>query len=290
MRKVLVAGASGNLGREVVAEFERRGYWVRALVRDAARAGAISDLVDDLVIGDVLAPDTIAGACDGVEVVFSSIGASLALAPSRPVRTFQDIDFQGNLNLLNAAKQARVNHFIYVSVFGASRYPEFAYVQAHEDFVRELKQSGIRPTVVRPTGFFSVNAEILIMAKRGPVAVIGSGQARTNPIHEADLARACVDALEHGHSDLDVGGPEIHTRREIVEMAFSALGRKPKIMSLPPWMIGLMLPLAKPFDRRMHELFSFLAHVSTIDVIAPPAGVHRLDQYFRKLSAGDAEK
>lgn len=290
MKKVLVAGATGKLGREVVAEFERRGFWVRALVRKRDRLGPIADTIDDIVIGDVLQPETLARACDGIEIVFSSIGASLALAPARPVQTFEDIDHQGNLNLLRAVQSAGAKHFLYVSVFGAARYPSFAYVKAHEDFVSELAASGLRSTVIRPTGFFSVNAEILKMARRGPVAVIGSGGSLTNPIHESDLARACVDAYEHGLTEFDIGGPEILTRREIVETAFNALGRRPRIYSIPTYVISALLPMIRPFDRRLYELFTFLATVSTIDVVAPPAGTHRLEPYFRKLAAGEGVK
>lgn len=290
MKKVLVAGATGQLGREVAAEFERRGFWVRALVRNRDRLGPIAESLDEIVIGDVLQPETLARACDGIEIVFSSIGASLALAPARPVQTFEDIDHQGNLNLLRAAQVAGAKHFLYVSVFGAARYPSLAYVKAHEDFVRELVASGLRATVIRPTGFFSVNAEILKMARRGAVAVIGSGGCRTNPIHESDLARVCVDAYEHGLTDCDIGGPEILSRREIVEIAFNALGRRPRIFSIPPFIVGAILPLIRPFDRRLYELFTFLATVGTIDVVAPPAGTHRLEPYFRKLTVGEGEK
>ena len=56
MKKVLVAGATGQLGREVVSEFERRGYWVRGLVRDRSRVGPLEGKIDDISLGDVLQP------------------------------------------------------------------------------------------------------------------------------------------------------------------------------------------------------------------------------------------
>jgi len=79
---VLVAGATGYLGRFVVQEFKRRGYWVRALARKPERlaepgpflAPAVRDQIDDLFVGQVTQPETLAGLCDGIDVVFSSVG------------------------------------------------------------------------------------------------------------------------------------------------------------------------------------------------------------------------
>jgi uncharacterized protein YbjT (DUF2867 family) len=290
VKKVLVAGATGQLGREVVSEFQRRGFWVRGLVRDRSRVGPLEGKIDDIALGDVLQPETLTRACQGIDVVFSSVGASLAFASVRPVRTFADVDYAGNLHLLRAAEAAGVGHFMYVSVFGSQLYPELAYVKAHEDFARELAASKVKSIIIRPTGFFSVNGEILKMAQRGPVALIGSGSSRTNPIHEVDLARVCVDAFEHNHHDVEVGGPEIHTRREVVELAFQALGRKPRVFSIPQWFVRSILPLVRPFDRRLHDLFTFLMTVGNTDVVAPPAGSHRLEHYFRKQAENTVSK
>lgn len=290
MKRVLVAGATGQLGREVAYEFERRGYWVRALVRDRAKLGPLEERVDDVVVADVTRPETLASACEGIEIVFSSVGASLALGLQPAAPSFIEIDYEGNRNLLRQAQEKGIRHFIYVSVFGSKRYPKLAYVQAHEDFARELAGSGLGYTIIRPTGFFSVHAEILKMAQRYPVAVVGAGNCRTNPIHESDLARVCVDALEHGVREVEVGGPEIHTRREIAETAFRALGREPRLISIPSWLLRAAVPLIRPFDERLCDLFAFLLEVSLMDVVAPPAGSHRLEPYFRRLLEAEGQK
>jgi uncharacterized protein YbjT (DUF2867 family) len=80
--KVLVAGSTGYLGRFVVREFKRRGHWVHALARNPERlaepgpflAPAVRDQIDDLFVGEVTRPETLAGLCDGIDVVFSSVG------------------------------------------------------------------------------------------------------------------------------------------------------------------------------------------------------------------------
>ena len=78
----MVAGLTGYLGRYVVQEFKRQGHWIRALARNPERlaepgpflAPAVREYIDDLFVGEVTKPQTPAGLCDGIEVVFSSVG------------------------------------------------------------------------------------------------------------------------------------------------------------------------------------------------------------------------
>jgi uncharacterized protein YbjT (DUF2867 family) len=82
MNRVLVAGATGYLGRFVAREFKRRGDWVRVLARSPDKLKtprpflepAVAGLVDDVFVGEVTRPGTLRGLCEGIEVVFSSIG------------------------------------------------------------------------------------------------------------------------------------------------------------------------------------------------------------------------
>jgi uncharacterized protein YbjT (DUF2867 family) len=116
--------------------------------------------------------------------------------------------------------------------------------------------------------------------------LIGGGEVRTNPVHEDDVARECADAIEVGERELHVGGPETYTRREIAELAFAALGRKPKVSSLPPWLVRAMLKPVRLFDRRLYDFFDFGVAVSTRDLVAPPAGTRSLKRYFDQLAGG----
>lgn len=287
MTKVLVAGAAGQLGRRVLAELRVRGYATRALVREEARAAELGGEADETIVGDVTRPETLVRACLGVDVVVSAVGASLAL--KRGGASFREVDYAGNKNLLAAALAAGVGKFVYVSVFGAERLGESEYVRAHEDFVAELKRSRVAHAVVRPTGFFSAMGEILRMARRGlPVMSVGGGAARTNPIHEADLARVCADAVDGERESIEVGGPEVFTRQEIAEMAFAALGKRPKTLRVPGRVMRLMIAPLGLFDARLHALMSFFVAVSEVDAVAPAYGSRRLKDYFAELARGDA--
>lgn len=283
MRKVLVAGATGTLGRAVVRQLKKEGHWVRGLGRSVPRLRELP--LDETFEADLTDPESLRGCCDGVDAVLSCAGASMQLTDLGDRRSFEAVDFAGNRNLLAEARRAGVSKFVYVSVHGADRLLATEYARAHERFVALLRESGLPSTVIRPTGFFSVFAEILQMARKGRGLLIGSGEARTNPVHEEDVAAVCVEALDRQEAEISVGGPEVMSRRRIAEVAFEVLGTKPRITSIPPWVFHALVAPARLWNRRLHALMAFGAAVSVVDVVAPTVGRRDLRSYFRELAA-----
>ena len=127
MKKILVAGATGYLGRFVVKALKERGYWVRALGRDAARLDSIKEYVDELFIGEVTNPSSLDGICDGIDVVFSSVG----ITRQKDGLTYTDVDYQGNRNLLSSAETSDVSKFVYVHVLNVEKLQHVAAVVVH---------------------------------------------------------------------------------------------------------------------------------------------------------------
>ncbi|MEZ4361182.1 MAG: SDR family oxidoreductase [Kofleriaceae bacterium] len=284
-RRVLIAGASGYLGGYVLREFKRRGWWVRALVRDARRLGALAELVDEIHRGDVTRPAELAGACEQIEVVFSSVG----LMQRQAGRTFEQVDRLGNQNLLREATTAGVRKFLYVSSLNGVSHRHLEIVRAHEAFAADLAASGMDYTVLRPTGYFSDLGEILRMARRGRVFLFGAGDHRINPIHGADLAVTCVDAATSDARDIDVGGPEVLTYRAIAEAAFAALARPPKITSVPPWLARAGAKNLQRISRHYGDVLSFLTETTLVDTIGPRSGTQRIADYFTRLVRAGAQ-
>lgn len=208
MTRVLVAGATGYLGRFVVREFKERGDWVRALARDPAQlrvpgpalAPAVGRFADDVYTGEVTRPETLYHLCDGIDVVFSSVGITRQTDPM----TYMGVDYRGNKNLLDLAIRSGVRKFIYVHIFNAAALQHLRNVRAKQRFVDELSVSGLGRTVICPTGYFNDMAEVFRMAERGTAYVIGD--ARMNPIHGADLAGVCADAVARDRVEVPAGG------------------------------------------------------------------------------------
>ena len=286
MKNILVAGATGYLGQNVVKTFKDRGFWVRALGRTEAKLDPIKEFADELSIGEVTNPDSLDGLCDGIDVVFSSVGVTR----QKDGATYQDVDYQGNRNLLTIAEGSGVSKFVYVHVLNAEQLQHVAMIQAKQAFVDELKQSALEHTVICPTGFFSDMEEFLKMARTGRVYLFGDGSNRINPIHGVDLAAVCADALVSREQQLDVGGPEVFTYREIAELAFEALEKPSKITCVPKKLIAATVgALRWVAPVKAYGPLQFLSSVMTMDVVGEKHGQQRLADHFRHCSRAEAQ-
>jgi uncharacterized protein YbjT (DUF2867 family) len=279
MKRVLVAGATGYLGGFVAREFKARGHFVRALARSPEKLEALRESIDETIEAEVTRPETLKNVCDGIDVVFSSVG----ITKQKDKLTFKDVDYQGNRNLLDIALKAGVRKFIYVSVFNGPNLLHLDIVRAHEEFVQDLKASGIDYAVIRPTGYFSDMGEFLEMARKGRVWLIGRGDNRMNPIHGADLAKVCVDTLEGSKQEIDVGGPEVLAYRQVAESALNSLGKPVKISSIPAGFMKILIGLAGIFKRHQAQLLAFFVTMMTSDMVAPVSGTQTLSAHFADL-------
>lgn len=289
MKRVLVAGSTGYLGRYVTQEFKERGYWVRALARNPKKLEqtgpflkpAVIDKADEVFVGEVTRPETLQGLCDDIDIVFSSIG----ITRQKDKLTYRAVDYQGNKNILDIAVGKSVKKFIYVSVFNANEFEHLAIVKAHEDFVRDLRSSGLKYTIIRPTGYFSDMSEFLRMAKSGRVYLIGNGDNKINPIHGADLAKVCVDTVDGKENEVPVGGPVTYSVQEIAKLAFSTLGKEPKITHVPLWLAKAAVKVIRPFNKQISDLADFFVAAGEGDGVAPITGKQTLVNYYQELAS-----
>jgi uncharacterized protein YbjT (DUF2867 family) len=280
---VLVAGAGGKLGMEVVRELKARGQRVRAMVRSEGKADRLRALADEVCLGDAMRPETLPAAMQRVDRVFSCVGASVIPMPQYGRATFTRLDYPANRNLIEASKAADVRKWVYVSVFGHRKVPHRDFIRGHELVVEELRQSGLDYSVLRPTGFFSAMEEILQVASRGLLPEVNGGTARTNPIHEVDLARACVEAFDAPPgTELDLGGPDPLTRSEIAQLALQAVGKEGKHLRVPVSVLRAAGLALRPFNPRVGHLFTFIADILVEDFVAPCYGTHHIADYFRE--------
>jgi uncharacterized protein YbjT (DUF2867 family) len=286
MSTVLVAGASGVLGKEILEALNARGLSADALVRDERKLGTHRSLAENVRIADARDVTSLKGTCDGVGAVISTVGASQRWGATKDKSTFFDIDYHANKNLLDECVRAGVNKFVYVSLCnGNTTLKDTAYAAAHETLVGELERSGLDYAVIRPTGFFDLFDETLRQARRGRATLIGDGRAKTNPVHEADVAASCVDALASHEKDIGIGGPDILTRREIAEIPFEILGKKPRITAIPAALVRASIVPLKLFDRRTYDLAEFSIAAFTTEIVAPPVGRSHLRDYLIQLIA-----
>jgi uncharacterized protein YbjT (DUF2867 family) len=286
---ILIAGATGYLGRYLVKSAHSHGYIVRALVRSEVRLGDARPFCDEVFVGEATRPDTLAGLCDGVDFVASSLG-------NRTLRRRPDcfdVDYRGNMNIVTRARESGVSQFVFISVLGGTQFrnrvPQF---EARERVVDSLRADKMPWTVIRPSGFFNDMVEILEMAKKGRVWITGGG-GRFNPIHGADLAEICLNAVGNVATqgqEIPAGGPDCLTMREIGDLAFEALGKPPRISAIPRWILQAVGTVIRPFNVNLASLILMMSVLAKGDWCCAAYGKHRLREFYKgaaDLDSGD---
>lgn len=279
--KVLVAGATGYLGRHVVRELSSRGHQVRALARDPGRLEPVREAVDEVFTADATDQAALAGCCDGVDAVISTVG----LVGKAGRQTCWDVDYGANRNLLAAAVRGGVGRFVYTSVVHAPALEKLELVRAKRAFENELRDSGMAYTILLPNGYFSDFDAYLEMARKGRVYLFGNGSFRINPIDGADVAAAAVEALDRGDTEIRLGGPDVLTHQQIALEAFDAIGTRARITHIPVWILATMLVvLRRVTPLRIHGVVEFPLTVLTHDVISPAAGHRQLAAHYQQAT------
>jgi len=275
-KKVLVAGATGYLGRHLVKELNSRNYDVRVLIRKESQKNLFEN-VNDFFIGEITKPESLVGICDEISWVFTSIG----ITRQKDGLTYMGVDYQGNLNLLNEAKKSNVKSFLYVSAIGGDKLRHLKIFEAKEKFVDALKSSGLDYTIMRPNGFFSDMNDFLEMAKKGKVYLFGNGNYKLNPIHGADLAKVCVDKINTEAKEVTVGGPDILSQNELAQLALKSWNKKINIIHLPDWIRKLAIWSLRTFtSSKTYGPIEFFLTLMAFDNIAEQYGSHRLQDFF----------
>jgi len=219
---------------------------------------------------------------NGADLVISALG----ITRQADGLGYRDVDYQANLNLLNEARRACVPRFAYIHVLNAGQMAHVPLVAAKAAFVRALQDADIASTVIAPSGYFSDMADFLAVARSGRVWLFRGEAHRINPIHGADLANATADAIDRNQGWLDVGGPDIFSQSELVEAAFSAIGKPAKITWLPDWLrrVALVL-LPRLTPRRIHGPAMFFLSALEQDMVGAPHGTRHLVAHFAAVTA-----
>ena len=278
---ILIAGAGGVLGRELVRQALSRGDHVVAVVLRKGELRVIEHPRLRIVEADVMKAAQLAGVCKGLEQVISCIG----ITRLKGNLTHEDVDYRGNLNLLEEAKRAGVARFGFISPAGTEEGRDQAPLMgAKYRFEQALRNSGLSWAVFRSGGFFPDIAEMKKLAAKGPLYAIGRGDSRSTPVHIPDLAAIMLADMRKPESGvIEVGGPEDLTWRETCEICFAAQGLPARIQYAPVWLCRLALVLIRPFSYRHWAMGRLLLFMSTHDVCTAQRGTVKLRDYLAHL-------
>ena len=244
---VLVTGATGFVGREVVKALGDRGFEVRCLVHTPGRESVLGDQQVEVHYGSVGDMAALRAAFYDVDVVVHLVAAIRQKGPT----TFQSLNRRGAEAVVETAKAAGVKHFLYVSALGATDDPRYPYLNSKWQAEQAVINSGIPYTILRPSIQFGPGDEFINtlagLVRVSPIMpIIGRGRNRFQPIAVQEVA-GCVAAAAgddefHGRT-IEIGGPEHLSYIEIVDIiAATYQVWRPKL-HIPVWAMRLVVRL-----------------------------------------------
>ena len=280
---IVVAGGTGFIGSAVVRELARRGRPVAVIShRPEAARRKFAGLPVEIREGDARDADSLRGAVQGAEVVVSAM-----TFPNFPVEnpkkgyTFEEVDARGNERLVEAARRAGVQRYVYLSGAGAAADAPYHWYRAKWQAEEAIRSSGLAYTIVRPSWVYGPDDRALNrfagFARRLPfVPVIGDGQQRLQPVFVGDVVRLVVEGLERKESGVyEIGGPDVLTMDEVIRTMLAAMGKKRPLLHAPafiPRTVGALLGLAPLPNRPLSpDAVTFI----TMDALADLTALRR---------------
>ncbi|QIZ71379.1 SDR family oxidoreductase [Oxynema aestuarii] len=250
---LLVVGATGTLGRQVVRRALDEGYSVRCLVRSYKRAAFLKEWGAELVRGNLCEPETLPPALEGVTAIIDA-----ATARATDSLSIRDVDWEGKVALIQAAKAANVDRYIFFSILDADRYPQVPLMEIKRCTELFLAESGLNYTILKLAGFMQgligqyaipilENQSVWITGQSAPIAYMNT----------QDIAKFAVQALKVPETEdktFPVVGDRPWSSEEIIKLCERLSGQRAKITRIP---LGLLRAV-----RRLTRFFQWGWNVS----------------------------
>ena len=264
--KVVLAGAFGNLGAEILKCLCAAGHEVVAAdMREAAVPGCKGKYAFKQI--DATKPETMKGLCDGAEVVITTVG----LTGASTAVTSYDIDHKGNMNLYAEAKAAGVKKFNYISVISCDEPGAEKVPMLHAKYLveEEIKQQPMDWVIYRPTGYFYDICKVFKpYVDKGEMQLLkGFGGVKANVVDCPDFAQFIVDHMCDTNVTYNVGGKETYTYEEMAKLCFDAAKKPLKIKWAPIWLFGILANLPKIKKAGKHDIILFSKWTLSHDLV-----------------------
>lgn len=235
---ILVCGATGFLGSEIVRQLAAAGKPVRAMVRstsDPAKVEKLKGYGAQIVHGDLRDRSSLDAACRGATAVIDTVSAMPF--SYQPGNTIQAVDLEGATSLIAAAQAARVQHFVYTS-FSANIDLDFPLRNAKRTVEKRLRESGLTYTILRPSYFTEawLSAMVGFDAANATASIYGAGQNRISWVSLGDVAQLAVASLDSPaarNATLEIGGPEALSPLQVVHIFEEVAGRPFAVQHVP---------------------------------------------------------
>jgi NADH dehydrogenase len=235
---ILLTGATGNVGSEVLRRLTAKGERVRVLVRDPRRLGSERVRVQ-IALGDLSDPASFRNALRGVQTVVHLAAA----IRDQPRASLEELNGVATLRLVRAAERARTERFVFFSAIGASLHSRARFFRAKALAERAVEEADLATTVFAPSIIYSPDDPWITLLRRmsllPALPIAGPGRARYQPIWAGDVADCVIAELERspgdpgGHTRFDLAGPETLSYDDIARVALRSWRRQRRLLHVP---------------------------------------------------------
>ena len=269
---LLITGATGYIGRHLVARLVSQGERPRCLVRDIAKAKAVlsADKVE-FATGDTTQAEAVNAAMQGVDTIVHAAFIT-ADRKSRGSNYYNDTNVNGTENVVKAAKAAGVQRIVVLSGLGTKPDKPGTYMEGRYLAERSVIESGISYTIIRPSVLFGKGASFIMglvdLIKSAPVLpLIGGGKIMFQPIYVEDVVTVIMKVLENpqstGNKIYTIGGPGYYSFTQVLDELTKTMHKNRLKVYAPTPLVGLgaavmetLLP-KPPLTKAAMTLFTF---------------------------------
>jgi len=239
VEKVTVFGGTGFLGRRIVARLLGRGLKVRVASRGPVSGESPPPAGGKLtaVRADVRDTASVVAAISGVQGVVNAVG----LYVEHGTTTFHAVHVEGAGKVADACRKAGVERLVHLSGIGADATARSAYVRCRGEGEAAVRKAFDRATILRPSVMFGsddafLNTLLALVRRLPAIPLFGQGETKLQPVFVEDVAEAAVQILTRNAQPAELyalGGPQLYSYRQLLELVMGHAGRRPPLVPLP---------------------------------------------------------
>ncbi len=237
---ILVTGGTGFIGRNLVNVLINNGYEVRTLLKPSKKSPDLPKGIPiDAVVCGLNDERGLRAALKGIDVIFHLAGSERLSSRSNLL----DIDVNGTRTLAQAARKSKISHLIYLSHLGADQNSAYPVLKAKALAEKEILTAGVPYTIFRTSHVYGKGDQFveafakLLKISPGVFLLPGKGDSALQPINVGDLI-ACLNLCMHdpemSNLTLEIGGGEVFTFKEILEMIMNKINIKRFLVNISP--------------------------------------------------------
>ena len=291
---ILIAGSTGNLGSEIVRQLCEQGKSVRALVRktsDPQKVTGLKNLGAEIIEGELTNKPSLVSACRGVDTVITTVTTTSSQTPGDSI---PKVDQLGQLQLVEAAAEAGVSHFIYTS-YSRNISTSCPLTTAKRTVEQRLMSSGMAYTILRPSYFMEawLSPFIGFDYPNHQARIYGTGENPISWISFVDVARSAVMAVDSPaarNKTFEMGGPEAISPNQVIKIFEKAASKPFQVEYVPVEALQAQKPAAQdPLQQSFAALMLDYAKGDPIDssdaLKAFPISLKSVTDYARQVVA-----